>query len=59
MPKIVPKISIIIPVYNGIKNLEECLRHICVSTYKDYEIIVVDDSSTDRPGRLLKSILKI
>jgi glycosyltransferase involved in cell wall biosynthesis len=40
-------ISVIIPVYNGAKHLEECLKHVLASTYKDYEVIVVDDCSCD------------
>lgn len=47
-------ISIIIPVYNGEENLEKCLRHILQSTYKDYEIIVVDDCSDDGSGEIAK-----
>jgi len=47
-------ISIIIPVYNGRENLEKCLRHIHQSTYKDYEIIVVDDCSDDGSGEVAK-----
>jgi len=47
-------ISIIIPVHNGEKNLETCLRHIDESTYKDYEIIVVDDCSDDGSGEIAK-----
>ncbi len=47
-------ISIIIPVYNAEENLEKCLKHILESTYKDYEIIVVDDCSDDGSGKIAK-----
>ena len=40
-------ISIIIPVYNGSKYLHRCLSSILASSYTFYEIIVVDDCSTD------------
>ncbi len=40
-------ISIIIPVRNDPENLEHCLRSLDASEYSDYEIIVVDDASTD------------
>lgn len=40
-------ISIIIPVYNSEKYLEKCIKSICNQTYKDLEIILVDDGSTD------------
>ena len=41
------KISIIIPVYNSSSTLKECLDSIFSSTFKDYEVIVVSDNSTD------------
>ena len=42
-----PFISIIIPVHNGSKYLNQCLDALTVSSYQSYEIIVVDDASTD------------
>ena len=41
------KVSIIIPVYNGTRFLKQCLAAIKESSYSCYEIIVVDDGSTD------------
>lgn len=41
------KISIIIPVYNTEKYLRDCLISIENQTYKDFEIVLVDDGSTD------------
>lgn len=43
-----PFISIIIPVYNGEKFLPVCLAALVSGSYPDYELIVVDDCSTDR-----------
>lgn len=43
-------ISIIVPVYNVEKYLEECISSIVNQTYKDIEIILVDDGSTDCSG---------
>lgn len=49
-------ISIVVPVYNCEKYLEECLESLCSQTYKNTEIICVDDGSTDSSVDLLKSI---
>ena len=40
--------SVIIPVYNGAKVLGRCLDSILVQTYEDYQVVIVDDGSTDR-----------
>lgn len=40
-------ISVVIPVHNAAHTLDECLQALCLSEYADYEIIVVDDASTD------------
>lgn len=42
-----PVISVIIPVYNGEKTLAAAIESVLCQTYKDFEIIVVDDASTD------------
>lgn len=46
------KISIIVPVYNVEKYLEQCLNSIINQTYKNLEIILVDDGSTDNSSDL-------
>lgn len=43
-------ISIIIPVYNVEKYLDECLHSVFKQTYKDWECILVDDGSSDNSG---------
>ena len=47
------KVSVIVPVYNVEKYLEECLDSIQVQTLKDIEIICVDDGSTDSSAQIL------
>ena len=46
--------SVIIPVYNGGKFIQRALQSVKSQTYKNYEIIVVDNSSTDNTSSLLK-----
>ena len=41
------KISVIVPVYNAEKYLQKCIRSILAQTYKDFELILVNDGSTD------------
>jgi len=43
-----PDISIIIPVYNVEKYLRECLDSIVNQTFKNFEVICINDGSTDR-----------
>lgn len=40
-------LSVIIPMYNGEKNIETTIKYIQASEYKDLEIIIVNDGSTD------------
>ena len=49
-----PKISIIIPVYNAENYLEECLLTISQQTFTDFEILAINDGSTDRSLEILK-----
>ena len=42
-----PKISVIVPVYNTASYLAECLNSIMNQTFNDIEIICVNDGSTD------------
>ena len=49
-----PKFSIIVPVYNVEKYIGKCLESIKNQTYKDYEVIVVNDGSTDKSMEIAK-----
>ena len=45
-----PLISVIVPVYNAQDYLERCLRSLADQDYPDFEVLLVDDGSTDRSG---------
>lgn len=51
-----PKVSIIIPHWNGIDVISECLNSLEKSTYSNYELIVVDNNSSDDSVKIIKSI---
>lgn len=42
-----PKISVIVPVYNIENYIEECIKSILNQTLRDFELLLVDDGSTD------------
>ena len=50
MKDITPKISIISPVYNAERYIVKCLDSILVQTFQDWELILVDDGSSDKSG---------
>lgn len=49
-----PLISVIVPVYNEEKHLGECLESLLNQTFRDYEVICINDGSTDKCGDILK-----
>ena len=52
-----PKVSVIVPIYNVEKYIEECVRSLMAQTLKDIEFIFVDDGTTDNSMTLLKQML--
>ena len=50
-----PKVSVIVPTYNRAERLEGTLRSIVSQTYQDFELIVVDDGSTDNTSKVIES----
>ncbi|MBR1694908.1 MAG: glycosyltransferase family 2 protein, partial [Selenomonas sp.] len=49
---ITPIVSVIVPVYNGEKYIRDCLQSLLAQTLQNFEVIVVDDASTDRSGEI-------
>jgi len=43
-----PKLSIVLPVYNTEKYLRKCIENILESTFQDFELIIINDGSTDK-----------
>jgi glycosyltransferase involved in cell wall biosynthesis len=48
-----PEVSVIIPTYNSAQFLDEALQSVFDQTFKDFEVIVVDDGSTDQTKQVL------
>lgn len=47
-----PKISVVVPVYGGEKYLGTCIDSILGQTFKDFELLLLDDGSPDRSGEI-------
>lgn len=50
------KISVIVPAYNSERFIQRCINSIQVQTYKNLEIIIVDDGSTDNTGSIVEKL---
>ena len=49
-----PRVSVVMPVYNGEQFLAEAIQSVLAQTYNHYELIIVDDGSTDGSSTLAK-----
>lgn len=53
-----PLVSIIVPVYNGERSIERCLRSIQNQSYRNIEVLVVNDGSTDHTKRVIQKYVQ-
>jgi glycosyltransferase involved in cell wall biosynthesis len=51
----VPKVSVVVATYNGARTVQNCLAALGRLNYDNYEVILVDDGSTDRTPEIVKS----
>ena len=54
----VPKVAVVVPVYNVAPYLRECLDSLLAQTYTNFTIVVVDDGSTDESGKILDEYIE-
>ncbi|CAL6015497.1 Glycosyl_transferase family 2 protein [Hexamita inflata] len=51
-----PLVSIVIPIYNGQNHIQKCFENLQLQTSSEFEVIVVNDGSTDKTAKLLSKI---
>lgn len=56
MIKKLPKISVIIPVFNAEKYIERCVRSIMVQSFADFEVLLINDGSVDNSGEICEEL---
>ncbi len=58
MEQKIPAVSVIIPMYNAEKFIGACLESIFAQSFKDFEVIIVDNCSTDNSVEIVENYLK-
>ncbi|MCC8096363.1 MAG: glycosyltransferase family 2 protein [Tannerellaceae bacterium] len=51
----IPEISVIIPVYNAESYIEECLNSVMTQTFRNIEVVLIDDGSEDLSNEIMQS----
>ena len=49
-----PKVTVVVPAYNGVKYLSECIESVLLQSLRDFEMIFVDDGSTDATVEMME-----
>ena len=52
-----PFISVVIPTFNRARQVQAALKSVLAQTYREFEVIVIDDGSTDGTGEALQEII--
>ena len=52
-----PKISILLPIFNGAKTLHRCVHSLLAQSFSSFEIVAIDDGSSDQSLQLMKSFV--
>ncbi len=50
-----PKVTVLMPVYNGGKHLNEAIESILAQTFADFEFLIINDGSTDNSAKIIES----
>ena len=53
-----PKVSVIVPAYNSEKYIEKCIETVNEQTFKDYEMLIINDGSTDKTLEIIENKMK-
>jgi len=53
-----PQISVVIPVYNGEKTIEESIASVLAQTFTDFELIIINDGSQDNTPNIVQQIIQ-
>lgn len=59
LEKSTPFVSVVIPVYNVEEYLLRCVQSVLTQTYDNYEVILVDDGSTDNSGKMCDEFARL
>lgn len=54
-----PMVSICVPTYNGARYLDDCLKGIFAQTFKDFEVLIVDDCSKDQSAAIVRTWMNL
>ncbi len=50
-----PRVSVSVPMYNGADHIGECIESVLQQTFTDFELVLIDDASTDRTVEIARS----